>query len=193
MELDNRYVIAFGGLKNGVYEFDFPIDRALFAAYENEEVRAADCAAHVRLTRGEAQSDLDVEITGRVTVPCDRCLEDCPVPIAFSGRLAVRFSEEPLEYDGEVIWLLPGETEVDLTQYLYESVLLALPYSRVHEEGGCDPEMLRRFRIVSEEEFERIGAAAEKPADDDRWAALAALKERMEHPEAKSEPPAEEK
>ena len=46
----------------------------------------------------------------------------------------------------------PGEDEVDLAQYIYESIVLSLPYQRVHPEGECDPEMLGRFRIVSDED-----------------------------------------
>lgn len=105
----------------------------------------------------------DVRITGHVVVPCDRCLEDCRIPIDFEGRLLVKFSDEPREYDGEVLWLLPGEDEVDLSQYIYESIVLSLPYQRVHPEGECDPEMLKRFRIVSDEEFSAIENRAEEP------------------------------
>ena len=48
-----------------------------------------------------------------------------------------------------------------LSQYIYESICLSLPYQRVHPVGsdgksGCDPDMLARFNIVSEEEFDRL-------------------------------------
>ncbi len=96
----------------------------------------------------------------------------------------VRFSNEPQEYDGEVLWLAPGEDEVDLAQYIYESIVLSLPYQRVHPEGGCDPGMLRRFRIVSGEEFARIEARSgqETPKGGD-WEKLAALREQLESEE----------
>lgn len=127
----------------------------------------------------------DVRITGHVVVACDRCLEDCRIPIDFEGQLLVKFSDEPREYDGEVLWLLPGEDEVDLSQYIYESIVLSLPYQRVHPEGECDPEMLKRFRIVSDEEFSAIENRAEEHAvPEGEWAKLAALRERMEADEA---------
>ena len=73
------------------------------------------------------------------------------------------------------------EDEVDLTQYIYESVVLALPYQRVHPDGECNPEMLERFRIVSDEEFGGIEARAEAEGrNEGEWAKLAALKEQME-------------
>ena len=176
-----QYTIAFKGLKNGLHDFEFEVDGALFAAYENEEVKAADCVARVQLNRSETQLCLDIAIEGEVTVTCDRCLEDCALPIACEGELLVKFSSEEQEYDGEVLWLYPGDSEVDLTQYIYESIILALPYQRVHEEGGCNPEMMERFRIVTEGEFSDIEArATHNEATDSEWQKLAALKQQME-------------
>ena len=124
---------------------------------------------------------LDVNVDGSVVVECDRCLEDCNVPIHYEGQLLVKFSDEVHEYDGEVIWLLPMEDEVDLTQYIYESIVLALPYQRVHPDGECNPDMLERFSIVSDEEFGRLEDRIEAEGrNEGEWAKLAALRERME-------------
>ena len=78
---------------------------------------------------------LQTVIRGTVTVACDRCLEDCRLPVAFDGTLLVRFSDEVADYDGEVMWISPAEGEVSLAQYIYESIILSLPYQRVHPEG----------------------------------------------------------
>ena len=181
MEDAQRYSIAYKGLKNGHHEFRFAVDRSLFEAFENTEIKDGKCEVQVDLDRSEAQLTLDVAISGYVVVACDRCLEDCRVPIDFEGQLLVRFSEEVREYDGEVLWLLPGEESVDLAQYIYESIVLSLPYQRVHPEGECNPEMLERFRIVSDSEFAEIEErAAAREHTDGEWAKLAALRERME-------------
>ncbi len=156
MKTAGRYTIAFKGLRNGRHEFHFQVDKALFEAFGNEEIRDAVCEATVEMTRMDAQMMLDVTIDGQVVVPCDRCLEDLSLPIHFEGRLPVQFSEEMQDEDGDVLWLLPGENEIDLTQYIYESVVLSLPYRRVHPEGECDPAMLERFRILSDEDAEML-------------------------------------
>lgn len=110
------------------------------------------------------------------------------MPIHYEGQLLVKFSDEVHEYDGEVMWLLPMEDEVDLTQYIYESIVLALPYQRVHPDGECNPDMLERFRIVSDEEFGRLEDRAEAEGrNEGEWAKLAALKERMEAQEPQEE------
>lgn len=180
MEEAQRYSIAFKGLKNGHHEYRFAVDKSLFEEFESSEIKDGKCDVAVDLDRQESQLVLDISISGYVVVECDRCLEDCRIPIDFMGRLLAKFSDEVREYDGEVIWLLPGEERVDLTQYIYESIVLSLPYQRVHPEGECNPEMLERFRIVSEGEFAAIEEqAAAHEHNDGQWAKLAALRERM--------------
>ena len=185
MEVAEGYSIAYRGRKNGTHGFRFEVGKPLLKAFESSEIKDGRCVVEVTLERGETMLTADVRITGHVVVACDRCLEDCRIPIDFEGQLLVKFSDEPREYDGEVLWLLPGEDEVDLSQYIYESIVLSLPYQRVHPEGECDPEMLKRFRIVSDEEFSAIENRAEEHAvPEGEWAKLAALRERMEADEA---------
>ncbi len=184
MDAAKGYSIAYKGLKNGSHDFSFKVGGAFFGAFGSVDIKDGECGVSVALVKSETQLSLDVSIHGGVLVACDRCLEDCRIPVDFEGRLLVRFSNEPQEYDGEVLWLAPGEDEVDLAQYIYESIVLSLPYQRVHPEGGCDPGMLRRFRIVSGEEFARIEARSgqETPKGGD-WEKLAALREQLESEE----------
>jgi uncharacterized metal-binding protein YceD (DUF177 family) len=85
------------------------------------------------------------------------------------------------------MWVSPAESEINLAQYIYESIVLSLPYSRVHGEdaGGkslCDEEMLARFSIIDSEEFDAMearqpeGMLSESPEADK----LKALKDKME-------------
>lgn len=186
MDVTKRYSIAYKGLKNGIHAFDFKVDSELFKAYESTEIKDGACDVHVALNRSESMLELDITIDGSVLVTCDRCLEDCDLPIAFEGRLLVKFSDEVEDYDGEVMWMSPSMSEVDLSQYIYESIVLSLPYQRVHAEGQCDPEMLARFNIVSNAEFAALEARAvteaqdeQREAQSDEWAKLEALREQM--------------
>ena len=139
MEETKRYTIAYRGLRSGLHDFHFKVDGGLFRAFGSTEIKDGDCDVSVALERGESMLTLDVNVDGSVVVECDRCLEDCNVPIHYEGQLLVKFSDEVHEYDGEVIWLLPMEDEVDLTQYIYESIVLALPYSGCIPTGSAIP------------------------------------------------------
>ena len=187
MEQIGLYKIAYKGLKVGSYDFDFKVDSALFEAYETEEIKGGDCVVRVKLNRSESMLELNVDIEGEVICECDRCLEDCPIAIDYNGDLVVKFSEETDFYDGDVMWISPGEDMLDLTQYIYESIVLSLPYSRVHEDGQCNPEMLASFQEISEEELEVLEAQAEEAdvvaLDDVNRSILESLKAQMEKEE----------
>ena len=187
MEQIGLYKIAYKGLKVGSYDFDFKVDSALFEAYETEEIKGGDCVVRVQLNRSEAMLELNVSIEGEVICECDRCLEDCPIAIDYNGDLVVKFSEETDFYDGDVMWISPAEDMLDLTHYIYESIVLSLPYSRVHEDGECNPEMLASFTEISEEELEALEAKAEEAdvvaLDDRSRSILEALQAQMDKEE----------
>lgn len=157
MELEQKYSIAYKGLKNGLHEVDFDVDGALFKAYESKEIKDGRCKVHVDIDKSDTQLILDVTIDGHVVCECDRCLEDCTIPVHFDGRLTVFVSDHQGEYDGDYMWVSPDEEDINLMQYIYESIVLSLPYRRVHPDGECDPDMMVRFTPATDA---AIGAAA---------------------------------
>lgn len=157
MELEQKYSIAYKGLKNGLHEVDFDVDGALFKAYESKEIKDGRCKVHVDIDKSDTQLILDVTIDGHVVCECDRCLEDCTIPVHFDGRLTVFVSDHQGEYDGDNMWVSPDEEDINLMQYIYESIVLSLPYRRVHPDGECDPDMMARFTPATDV---AIGAAA---------------------------------
>ena len=157
MELEQKYSIAYKGLKNGLHEVDFDVDGVLFKAYESKEIKDGRCKVHVDIDKSDTQLILDVTIDGHVVCECDRCLEDCTIPVHFDGRLTVFVSDHQGEYDGDYMWVSPDEEDINLMQYIYESIVLSLPYRRVHPDGECDPDMMARFTPATDT---AIGAAA---------------------------------
>jgi uncharacterized metal-binding protein YceD (DUF177 family) len=178
--MKRRYTIAYKGLGPGSHHFDFEVDGDFFKRHEGSGINGGSAKVDVELESKGSMLSLRVHITGAVIVACDRCLEDCELPIDFHGKLIVKFSEEEIPFDGEVMWLNPADSLLDLEQYIYESIVLALPFRRVHPEDVhgtplCNPAMLERFRIVTPEQFEEL--TAEKPVEEDpRWAKLKELK-----------------
>lgn len=180
--MNKTYSIKFGGLATGVHHFDFKVDDTLFEMFDGSGIKGGSADVAVDFTRGASVSEVRVKITGSVVTECDRCLEDCTLPVSYRGLLLVKFSEEPHEDDGDIIWLNPADTEIDLTRYIYESIVLSLPYQRVHPSDVhgnplCNPDMLGRFRIVSEQEFDDIASHVE---NDERWSGLEELKKNMD-------------
>ncbi len=150
MKVENQYIIHFKGLKEGVHDFNFVIDKPFFEFYEQLEVTDGQVEVTIELNKETTFMDLVVELTGEMQVPCDRCLEHFVLPVSYNGHLVVRFSETEKEPDEEVIFIQPDEYALDLRHYLYECLSLSIPIRKVHPdladgEPGCDPEMLRKL------------------------------------------------
>ena len=151
MEAQKRYTIDYASLPSGLHTFDFEVDGELFREMESNEIKDGACKVHICMNSSDAKLDVNVVISGSVVVECDRCLEDCSLPVEFSGLLVVRFSDLQHDYDGDTMWIAKGD-RLSLKQYIYESIVISLPYRRVHEEGGCNPEMMEHFTIADDAE-----------------------------------------
>lgn len=182
MNILERYSIAYKGLSEGRHHFDYEVDERLMEAFGNEEIRDVKANVSVDLLRHPNMLQFTVAIKGEATVDCDRCLEPLLVPIDFNGELVVRFSEQEKDYDGEIMWISAGESEVNLAQYIYESICLSLPYQRVHEHiEDCNQDMVSSFKIVTPEEFEQLATPKLEKEGDEQWEKLKAFKETLEN------------
>ena len=153
MGATNKFSIDYVSLSSGLHTFDFEVDDTLFADMESNEIKGGECKVHVCLNCSDAKLDINVMISGSVVVECDRCLEDCSIPVDYSGLLTVRFSDLQHDYDGDTMWIAKGD-QLSLKQYIYESIVISLPYRRVHAEGECNPEMMARFIVATEEDID---------------------------------------
>jgi uncharacterized metal-binding protein YceD (DUF177 family) len=150
LKTENQYIIHFKGLKEGVHDFAFIIEKPFFDAFEQLEVPDGHVHVQVELHRKTSFLELAVDLQGELQAQCDRCLGHFTLPVSYSSKLVVRFSETEQDTDDEVIFLHPDEYQLNLKHYLYECISLSLPLRKVHPElsdgqPGCDPEMLKRL------------------------------------------------
>jgi uncharacterized metal-binding protein YceD (DUF177 family) len=140
------YIIAISGLPTGKHLFSFKISDAFFVDFEGSEVQQASVEAAVTVIKNTGLIQLEVQLTGDVTVPCDRCLDDLKVPIAFRGTPVVKLATGD-EYtdDDDVLWIDLDAGGVDLTQYFYDSLILSLPLQRIHDVEQCNKEMIEKL------------------------------------------------
>jgi uncharacterized metal-binding protein YceD (DUF177 family) len=118
-----------------------------FTLFEGSEIEHGKLLSEIVLEKHAAFLQLDVKITGNVKVECDRCLDELDMPVDYEGRLLVKFGKvtTEMEADDEIIILDPAEDEIDLSQFLFDSINVNLPIQRVHPEGLCDKEMIKKL------------------------------------------------
>jgi len=146
----DQYILEFSGLSDGIHQFEYTVDGGLFREFGYNEIN--ECSIVVRMEMNKQPDMLELKFTfsGFVVCECGRCLEEYHQPVSGDERLIVKFGEETDEASDEVIILPPLAHQVDLGQYIYESIVLILPQRRVHPEdengkSDCNPEIIQKL------------------------------------------------
>ncbi|MDD3989059.1 MAG: DUF177 domain-containing protein [Bacteroidales bacterium] len=143
---EREYVIMVKGLSNGRHNLSFRVDKELFAGFGNTQILDASIVAELSLLKAAELIEIECNITGNLVTECDRCLEELTLPVETNAKLIVKFDrrESGIESD-EIIVLDPAESELDISQFLYDYICLSLPIKRVHKDGNCNPDMISRL------------------------------------------------
>jgi uncharacterized protein len=145
-----RYIIPFGGLNEGEHEFNFLIDNKFFEIYEFPEIREGEVEIQVTLIKKTNLLELIFVLNGNLKVTCDRCLDDFMLPITYKTTLYVNFGSNYSEVDENIIIIPYSESQIDISQYIYEFINLSLPIRRIHPEDSegkslCNKVMLEKL------------------------------------------------
>ena len=166
------YNIPLTGLKEGSHIYDFEINDDFFCSFEESEIKDGRINAEVTLIKRSAHMELNIRLAGSVSVSCDRCLENYLQGIDAENHIFVKYGDQWAEVDDDVLMIHYGESELELSQLLYEFVHLALPIQRVHPDNRdgkstCDQEMLEKLEKYTGENNIEI---------DSRWKDLDILR-----------------
>lgn len=128
----NEFLIPFIGLKLGKHQFEYQITKSFFDSFDYDDFESADIRVNVVLEKKSTMLELHFKHKGTIHVPCDLTTEMFDMPVKGSLKLVVQFGEE-FNNDNEELLILPhGEHQIDISQYIYESIVLSIPLKRVH-------------------------------------------------------------
>lgn len=175
MKALREYQIPYVGLKIGIHEFNYQIDRKFFEAFEGSLI--SDCHVNVKLEleKKETLFILNFFIDGTVNVVCDRCTENFDKKIFGDYQCIVKFKDaraDVVNDDDELILISREDNFIETADLIYDYINLSLPMQLIHpdkEDGtpSCNPEVLK-YLTASE------GTTSEE--EDPRWAALKKFK-----------------
>ena len=171
MSKRDTYAVRISGLGEGDHDFSFELDRQFFALFEHPEIENGNVHAEVTLEKKTGVFSLHFSLKGEVEVVCDRCLEKFMAGISTSQSVFVKAGNTPGEIEDDVLIIGRDDHEIDVGQYLYEFIILALPYQKVHPDdlqgnSTCDPEMLKQL------DAHRFREPEQEKNSDPRWDAL---------------------
>ena len=161
MKAFKAFTINYAGLREGKHRFDYHIDKKFLELFETPLVEDADLQVELTLDKQIGFLSLLFQWKGTVAASCDICNEDFQLPIEGNENIIVKFVQELPEDNAEpeIIYVLQGESQINVATPLYEAVMLSIPIRKVHPETekgvpGCDPKILAILEttIVEEEE-----------------------------------------
>jgi uncharacterized metal-binding protein YceD (DUF177 family) len=168
-----EFNIPFSGLKQGKHNFNFQIENTFFDSFGYDEFNDADIALNVVLNKTSTMLELEFEAAGTVNVDCDITSEPFDQPIAADLQLVVKFGDEYNDEDDEILILPHGEHQLNISQYVYEMLVLAVPQKRVHPgiaDGTLKSELLDKLQELQPKE-----KRSNKEENDPRWDELKKL------------------
>lgn len=161
-----KFNIAFVGLKEGKHLFNYTIDNKFFETFKYDEFNNSAIEVSLNFVKKSTLFELIFTAIGTVEVPCDVTNELYNQEINSELPLVVKFGPEYND-DNEEILILPPETyELNVAQFIYEMIVLAVPNKRVHPkvlDGTMESEALNKLKELEIKEVKTVETT------DPRW------------------------
>ncbi len=143
MDSLQEYSLPIDGLRTGIHEFGFEVDRSFFDAFENSAIEESNIEVQLTLEKRPNLFVLNFYVHGTIQTECDRCLEVFDLPIEGSHELMVKYAAEASE-EMEVIYIQPETRVLNVARFVYEFIHLSVPMAKTHDVAGeeCNPEIL---------------------------------------------------
>ncbi|RAR49823.1 uncharacterized metal-binding protein YceD (DUF177 family) [Flavobacterium lacus] len=152
MKVSNEYLIPFIGLKQGKHQFDYQIDKTFFDRFEYDEFESCNVKVDVVLEKKSTMLELHFKHKGTVHVPCDLTGEPFDLPIKGKINVVVQFGDAFNNENEELLILPHGEHQVDVSQYIYEMIVLSIPLKRIHpgvKDGTLKSEAIEKLQALT--------------------------------------------
>lgn len=177
MKHTREFEIAWQGLKPGPHVYAYDIDDKFMQEHEADG-SFSNWAARVtlRFDKHENFFMLHFDIGGSVSVPCDRCGDDFKLALWDEFDLIIKLTGEPtdeIEDEDDVVFIPRSETVIDISNWLYEYVMLSIPLQRIHPDGadgssGCNQQALKLL--------DQLADHPEEPHTNPLWKGLEGIK-----------------
>lgn len=152
MKNSRVFEIAWQGLKLGEHELIFDLDdKFLMWKYPETEYKQLNVQIKVTFDKQVNFFMFHFNIDGSLVVPCDRCGEEFELSLWDEFDLLVKLNdvedEDQIEEEADVVFISRSETVLDISDWLYEFLMLSIPLQKIHPQDAkgndtCNPDVL---------------------------------------------------
>lgn len=169
-----EFDISFIGLKEGIHQFEYTIDKKFFDFFNYDEFYDSNVKVIVSFLKNTTIFELDFAFSGWVEVACDVTTELFHQPIEADIHLIVKFGDEYNDENEELLIIPHSENKMNVAQYIYEAIVLAVPIKRIHPgviDGSLHSEVLEKLKEfeIKDEDQEEEQQENKTKENDPRW------------------------
>ena len=144
-----EFDISFIGLKDGINQFEYTIENEFFDFFNYEEFYNSNIKTGLIFLKKSTMFELSFTFSGWAEITCDVTNELFQYPIETSVDLIVKFGSEFNDENEELINIPYADHKMNVAQYIYEVIVLALPLKRIHpgvSDGTLKSEVLEKLK-----------------------------------------------
>ena len=148
MDFLKQYLINISSLKEGLHAFDFVVDNELFKYFGYDEFNSCKIKVNLKLNKKSTLIELGFLSKGIINLNCFVSNEEFDYPHNSNMNLVVKFGERFNDDNDELLILPKGTYQIDISQQIYEMIVLSLPLKIIHpgiEDGTLEFESLNMF------------------------------------------------
>ena len=145
----SKYKISFAGLKEGQHNFNFDIDNHFFLFYDYKEFNSCKIKIDVEFTKKSNLLELLIKSHGIINLNCYVSNESFDFSHSSKSKLVVKFGQKLNNEDHELLIVPNGTYEINISQQLYEMIVLSLPLKVVHpgiNDGTLNTKVLDKLK-----------------------------------------------
>jgi uncharacterized metal-binding protein YceD (DUF177 family) len=154
-------------LAEGIHEFDFNFDSRLFDLFEDSIIEQGSGEVEVILNKVASMITLTFNLNAEIELICDRSLDSFMYPVKESKEVRLKFGDHWEELNDDLILIPTNTQKIDVGQFVYEFLTLAVPMKKLHPRYQDEEE----FQFIDENDSQ----TSNEPVDP-RWNELKKLK-----------------
>ena len=152
---NNTFTIPLAGLPFGHTDYQYVINDSFFEDRDYSEVKKGVVSLHLGVEKMETMFVLTLKFEGKVVLQCDRCGDDYEQAVEDTAEVYLKYGAEKDDEDEDVIIITKDDSEFDISDLVYEYIILSLPIRRTHDdESLCNQEVLAKLHNFSQSEAE---------------------------------------
>ena len=162
------------GLAKKQHEFKFTLGKAFFDEFGKDLLEEGNFEATVILDKHETFMEGVFRISGSAKLICDRSLEPFDYPLETVHKIVFKYGTEEMEVTDEIVTIPHDKVSLDVGQYLYEFIGLALPLKRIHPKYQQDDD--ENNEVEGKVIYTTSTESENESEPDPRWEKLKKLK-----------------